>query len=316
MNAYKYKKSRLGFYLHGLADYLSPRFLIGRRKKHLLALITDDNREYIQSRINYCIALQDTFQVSNQSVQMSDLSAGSQSIYYFDMLKVAKYFPGVRFDHLFGDIVDVPAIPTLLKSRPLAENNQNSILLKLNSARHYNFLNDDLAYEDKNDSIVWRGRTGSYHHRAEVCRQYFDHPKCDIAVSDAFWDNGDTQYTKPPLTIAQQLQSKFVLSLEGKDVATNLKWIMSSNSVCFMRKPRYETWFMEGTLIPNYHYVELKDDFSDLLEKVDYCIAHPNFAKEIVKNANNYVEQFLDEDREELISMLVMQKYLSLSGQY
>ena len=42
---------------------------------------------------------------------------------------------------------------------------------------------------------------------------------------------------------------------------------MSSNSLCFMPKPKYETWFMEGKLIPNHHYVLIEDDYSNLLEQ-------------------------------------------------
>jgi len=72
------------------------------------------------------------------------------------------------------------------------------------------------------------------------------------------------------MTIDEQLEYKFILSLEGNDVATNLKWIMSSNSLAFMPRPKYETWFMEGNLVPNHHYILIKDDYSDLEERLKY----------------------------------------------
>ena len=59
-------------------------------------------------------------------------------------------------------------------------------------------------------------------------------------------------------------------------MASNLKWVMSSNSVAVMPRPRYETWFMEGSLVPGYHYIEIKTDFSDLIEKMEYYNAHPD----------------------------------------
>ncbi|MDE4959522.1 glycosyl transferase family 90, partial [Francisella tularensis subsp. holarctica] len=62
-------------------------------------------------------------------------------------------------------------------------------------------------------------------------------------------------YNNGFLSIQDQIKYKYIVSIEGYDVATNLKWIMNSNSLCFMNKPKYETWFMEGTLIPNHHYV-------------------------------------------------------------
>ena len=36
---------------------------------------------------------------------------------------------------------------------------------------------------------------------------------------------------------------------------------------------------MEGKLRPDYHYIEVKEDFSDLEEKLNYYIAHPEEAQ-------------------------------------
>lgn len=72
---------------------------------------------------------------------------------------------------------------------------------------------------------------------------------------------------------------------------------------------------MEGTLKPDYHYVEVKEDFSDLSDKLQYYIDNPEKAEEIIAHAHEYVRQFQDEKREELISLLVTDKYFRLSGQ-
>lgn len=59
-------------------------------------------------------------------------------------------------------------------------------------------------------------------------------------------------------TIREHLDYKFIMAIEGNDVASNLKWVMSSNSLAVMPRPTCETWFMEGTLIPDYHYIEVR----------------------------------------------------------
>ena len=105
------------------------------------------------------------------------------------------------------------------------------------------------------------------------------------------------------------------MALEGNDVATNLKWVMSSNSLAVMPRPTCETWFMEGRLQPNVHYVEIKSDLSDLEERMNYYIAHPEEAQRIIENAHEFVKQFMDKEREQLIQILVAEKYLRLSGQ-
>ena len=90
---------------------------------------------------------------------------------------------------------------------------------------------------------------------------------------------------------------------------------MSSNSVAVMPKPKFESWFMEATLIPNFHYIEIKDDYSDLNDKLEYYIKNLDKLKEISSNANNYVNQFRDENDEKIISLLVMEKFFNFSGQ-
>ena len=40
-------------------------------------------------------------------------------------------------------------------------------------------------------------------------------------------------------------------------MATNLKWLLTQNSVILMPTPRWETWLMEGLLKPWVHYVPI-----------------------------------------------------------
>ena len=71
---------------------------------------------------------------------------------------------------------------------------------------------------------------------------------------------------------------------------------------------------MEGKLIPDYHYIEIKSDYSDLKEKLNYYIAHPDEAQAIVDHAHEFVDQFRDLKREKLISLLVLRKYFDITN--
>ena len=71
---------------------------------------------------------------------------------------------------------------------------------------------------------------------------------------------------------------------------------------------------MEGLLKPNYHYVMLKNDCSDLLEKMDYYLAHEKEALAIIDNAQKWVAQFQNPRDEEIVSLLVLQKYFKMTG--
>ena len=143
---------------------------------------------------------------------------------------------------------------------------------------------------------------------------YFHHPMCDLGdVSKNTTDPAEWRTEKK--TINEHLDYKFIMALEGIDVASNLKWVMSSNSIAVMPRPTCETWFMEGTLIPNYHYIEIKPDFSDLEERLNYYIEHVDESLEIINHAHEYVSQFKDKRRENLISLLVLDKYFKMTGQ-
>ena len=73
---------------------------------------------------------------------------------------------------------------------------------------------------------------------------------------------------------------------------------------------------MEGTLVPNYHYIEVRDDFSDLEERLQYYIQHPDEAEAIIKHAHDYVRQFQDKQQERLISLLVLKRYFDVTNDF
>jgi spore maturation protein CgeB len=142
--------------------------------------------------------------------------------------------------------------------------------------------------------------------------RWYGHPMVDAASTNRSEQHPEWQREK--LTIGDHLDFKFIMSLEGNDVASNLKWIMSSNSIAVTPCLTQETWFMEGTLIPNYHYIEVKPDFSDLEERLTYYIEHPDEAEAIIQHAHDYISQFRDEKREKLISVLVLKKYFDIAN--
>ncbi len=127
----------------------------------------------------------------------------------------------------------------------------NSVIMKLNKVRRFCFVRQDRNYETKLDRVVWRGN-GKQAERQALVERYADHPLCDVGQAT---EAGDVRYRIPYLTMADPLRNKFIHSVERNDVVTNLKWIMSSQSLCFMPEPTGETWFMEGRLIPHHHYV-------------------------------------------------------------
>lgn len=88
-----------------------------------------------------------------------------------------------------------------------------------------------------------------------------------------------------------------MISLEGNTFASNLIWFLSFNSLVLAPKMRYETWFMEGKLIPNEHFALIDDDYENVEELIEFYTNNFKKAKEIIQNAHEYLEQFFDEKK-------------------
>jgi len=303
--------SKLLYYLGCAGRELTPRWWCRRRLAGILDSVGEGEGAELKRRVGYYNRMERPadpgFLDSVRSFREHE-----KTVYYFDSMEYLRFFdPGLRISYMFGDVKRVPEHPGFVKTRPLGVDNRNSVLLKLNKVRHFNLIRDPYSYESKEDRLVWRG-AGHKRHRREFLDRFHDHPRCDVGKTDHRFEHPGQ---KRLMSIRKQLRYKFIFSIEGNDVGSNLKWIMSSNSVCFMRRPRFESWFMEGALVPDRHYVLIRDDYSDLIEKIGYYSEHPEEAKEIAANARAHVEQFRDRRREDLISLMVIRKYFQLTGQ-
>ncbi|MEL7588194.1 MAG: glycosyl transferase family 90 [Prolixibacteraceae bacterium] len=327
----KHRNSPALYYMKGCFSYFSPVFFAKVRLKHMLSgytKLTKSEQEYVAGRLNYYNKLNETISVpptpasdGSEMVTLDKLRFGavyngrrSRSVYILDAHETIKFFsPKLKAGFLFGDITHVPMIPMFTKSRPIAGDNANSVVLKLEKMRHFTFLKDNRKFTDKKNMLIGRAFVDQPHRR-KFWEMYFGHPMCDLGNINRKVV-GHPEWLVSPIPIDDHLDYKFILCLEGNDVASNLKWVMSSNSLAVMPRPTYETWFMEGCLIPNVHYVEIKADYSDLEERLNYYINHPAEASKIINQAHAYISQFFNRKRERLIGLLVTQKYFICTGQ-
>lgn len=313
---YHRRLNKFTFYLSHAYLELLPRQFFSRSYQEVikkLAQLPDEKQQQILMRVDYYHRLQVPFKIENARAMIGNFKRQKPSTYYFDLARLLRYFPADRyFDYLFGDVIHIPETPSFVKSRPITSENENSILLKLDSVRHFYVMRDKLPFERKKPLLVWRGAAHQIQ-RQKFLEQYH-HLSC-VDVGCVHEKSRNKPYHRAYLTIPEQLKYKYILSIEGNDVATNLKWIMYSNSLCFMTVPKYETWLMEGALQANVHYVALRDDYSDLEEKIDFYERYPEAALEIIQNAQIWMQQFMNKEEELLVSLLVMQKYFQLSGQ-
>ena len=320
------KRRKAHYYIVNILKLFIPNFFYRLRLNHILNKEYDD-KKYVNSRLKYYMKKVSHFSVSNKSKNLNQLFINQliknkQNSHAIDFYNSLRYFnPNYKSDFVYNtkDLVDsniskrIPKAPSFVKSRPIKNDNENSILLKLNQIKLYHFIDDLKEFEHKKNKAVWRGNIKNNKQRAFFVENFYSIPIFNISQSMPGYD---LSYAKGFMSIKDQLQYKFIFCLEGKCISTNLYWVMSSNSICVMPKPKYETWFMEGKLKDGVHYIEVNDDFSNAEEKINFYINNKNECLKIIDNAHNYVNQFKDLERERLIQLLVLKNYFILTGQY
>ncbi len=308
-----FRTNKLVYYARNFLRQLIPGSYYRSRLQLKLKKLDQFDRHVVEDRVNYYNQLDTIQELSPDTPTLLDLKRSKKlKTYRFDAYETARYFsPSIKANFLFGDIIHIPPVPTFVKSRPVNAG-PNSVLMKLNKVRHFIFVDDKIPFHQKKNKLIGRA-TVTQPHRIRFYEMYFNHPLCDLGQVNM--EGGKGGWIKPKISRTAHLDHKFILCLEGNDVATNLKWVMSSQSIAVMPRPKYETWFMEGKLKGGVHYIEIRDDFTDLEEKLQYYTSHEDEALQIIKNANCFVESFRNEELEELISLMVMQKYFNYTGQ-
>lgn len=305
-----FERNKVIYYIkNGFLDII-PRFFFQRKLKHWILLEKQYSEKLLSKRLNYYHNNFEKESISSNLTPLKKITRKNNiSMYYYDFMKIGRYFnANFKVNYAFGDIDTNQENLTIVKSRPI-QNNGNSVLLPLDKLRHFNFIKDTISFKDKKDEIVWRGVIHK-ENRKLLVKKFTNKKRFNVLAIQ----NRDKKKTGF-LSIKEQLKYKFILSIEGIDVATNLKWIMSSNSLCFMPKPRFETWYMEGALVPNFHYVLIEDDYSDVEEKINFYSKNTDKAEEILTNAKQWTDQFKDKKLEKLISILVMNSYFKRTEQ-
>lgn len=327
---------KLPYMVHGVLMLIMPKYFYRYKRKLILKCyesLDNKEKEYINFRVNYYCKTPERIVLADIHEQLPNGKAPykirklrdhsffnkiGNTVYFFDTYEYTRYFPqDFKWLQLVGDVFYKLPAPAITKSRliPSKEEYSNEIIINQDKIRHFRFIHDPITWEEKKARVLFRGACHGKPRRELFLRLFINNPLFNIKDTARDSSNPPEWQQKKELTLYDHLEYRYIMALEGNDVASNLKWVMSSNSIAVMPRPTCETWFMEGELIPNYHYIEIQEDYTDLVERIEYFEAHPEEAKLIVQHAHDWCSQFQNKDREDMISVLVLQKYFKASGQ-
>ena len=313
---------RIELYIAGVEETTVPGQCSPVAKKEILSLGALESRTSMLRRIRA------TF----------DFAVNSRYNNYFRaaQLHFSAVAPSSQFSLVATDNRARFTVPTILKSREIVDRDGKGVLLPLDWRRHWPQLGElalnDRPFEEKDNKLIWRGATTGRFHKDDTEDVYSSRfwaahltdlsPGIDIKFSKLV-NRGGFEKSFPleavrsrlgaEMSMRELLSSKFLLCLEGNDVATGLKWMMGSFSTVIMPPPTCETWFCEGELVAWEHYVPVKSDLSDLNEIYEWCLSNPARCKEIALHGRAFAAQFIDARTEYAIIQNVVRSYLEYS---
>ena len=198
------------------------------------------------------------------------------------------------------------------------------IIWKLQVRRHWDPLEltrkKDIPWEQKRLGALWRGDFTGVHVQGtqeelclgnQRCRFVLDHANSTLV--DAGLTNGlgllntgnirGTQVLKDRVTTKQIQQYKVIISMEGNDVASGLKWGLLSTSVVLMPAPTRTSWAMEELLEPWVHYIPVFSNGSNVEKRIRWVGENDEKARRIAERGRLFIYDLLyhpDAAREEM----------------
>ncbi len=161
-----------------------------------------------------------------------------------------------------------------------------------------------VAWEDKIEKALWRGRTirggrGGAWQRIRLVNLAKNRP--DLidagfnAIKTANISLKKTLKKAPSISPLKQRQYKYLVAVDGISFPSSFYWQLFSKSLVFKQKSPFIEWFYRA-LKPNEHYISYQNNL-DLISKIEWAKQHDIEAQKIAENAYDFsINNLLLED--------------------
>ncbi len=132
--------------------------------------------------------------------------------------------------------------------------------------------------------IGWRGTIASSDERKWLKRLADRHPDI-LFVDDPAWE--ESQVYIPMTELAK---FKYTLDIRGYGWTDRVKILLQLHRPLFLIDRPYREWFYDA-LVPMEHFVPIREDMSDLVEKYELLESDPALYERIIKSADEFVKE-------------------------
>lgn len=253
-------------------------------------------------------------------IQVVDyLNHNEEIIKLMKLNKLNKFNISLRDEDLGDFLKDEKCLVNCMKD------SSNSILMNIWGLLEYNNFKElftySIPFNEKISKAIWRGSTtGSdelymnkdlqKYSRLELIKKSIDYPSLlDCKFSSAvqyvlkrhekfrkYIDLRNIELNK--LSKKEMIKYKYILVPDGNVGTHSYYWILSSGSVPIKQKSEFKQYFesekfcCHEIIKENVHYIQVNEDFSDLVEKIEYLNNNPDIAEKIANNAKEYAMKY------------------------
>ncbi len=188
-----------------------------------------------------------------------------------------------------------------------------------------------VPWANKWSKLFWRGATtdGDYESsdwrsfpRAKLVAISQNNP--DLVDAGFVWltarccvENADCEHRKEVNALSradesEQVRYKYLIALDGNCYTyPGLAWRLLSNSVVLWQETPWRGWFFRG-LKPFEHYVPVKRDLSDLIDRLDWLRKNDNEARRIAEGGRHFAKAYLVRAGSDHYITMLLREYAKL----
>ncbi|XP_061782052.1 protein O-glucosyltransferase 2 [Nerophis lumbriciformis] len=169
-------------------------------------------------------------------------------------------------------------------------------------------------WAEKNATAFWRGRD-SRQERLELVKLSRAHPNTiDAAFTNFFFFKHDESLYGPlvkHVSFFDFFKYKYQINIDGTVAAYRLPYLLAGDSVVLKQDSGYYEHFY-NQLAPWEHYIPVRADLQDLLEKIQWAQEHDHEAKKIALTGQQFARKHLMGDNVLCYYYKLFQEYAGL----
>lgn len=143
----------------------------------------------------------------------------------------------------------------------------------------------------QHDTLFWIGNTRTHPTRKTLCELSEVDPRIEAYGMDWQYKDGRAVPSKY-ISLQDHTNYKYLIDVQGRGYSGRTKTLMFSGRPLFIADRKWkEFWYQD--LVPFEHYIPVKEDLSDLIERLDWAEANPEEVQKIAENAQSFAREKL-----------------------